>query len=985
MLCFGLIQAQEPISQQKVRDNTPEVHALVHATVIQQPGKKLDDATLLIRDGKIEAVGKNVSIPADALVHDLKGLWIFPGLIEPWSNYGLTKPEKGSKMRFGEAPQYESKTQGPWSWNQAVKPEFRAAESIIEDEKAAQALRKEGFTTLQVVPLDGIFRGTAAVINLGKGSLSNNMLKGNSAAALSFDKGSSTQSYPSSLMGAIALIRQTFLDQSWYSSTPREITGTNLSLEALGEQLKGMNLLFEVWDYLDIPRAAKIGTEFSRKFIFKASGHEYQRLAEIKTAFQGQPVIVPLNFQAAYSIQTVADGREIPLSDLRQWEFDPQNPSRLQKEGISIAFTTDGLKAPADLWGNLRKAIKAGLSEDEALRALTLNPAAILGLQNELGSLEAGKQANFVVSSGNIFEEGTEIFETWVKGEKFEGINRPPFDLRGEYEGELDAEKVRISLSGKMSAPKATFYLGKDTLNGTCEFSQNLIHFSFNQKEKGFFRLSGTPENGKISGYGENPAGKRIRWTATRTGPVKEKEKKEKEPAPAAGHLTLPNLAFGLEKPAEAENLVIRKATLWTNGPDGIVQEGDIWIQEGKIKAVGKDLKVKGAVELDGKGLHVSPGIIDEHSHIAISRGVNEGTHNVSAEVRIGDVLNPDDINIYRQLSGGVTTSQLLHGSANPIGGQNEIIKLRWGSGAEEMKFAQAPEFIKFALGENVKQSNWGDAFTSRYPQTRAGVEQLIRDAFQAAKDQEKLAAAGNPLAKRRNLQLETLREILQNKRFITCHSYVQSEINMLMKLGDEMGFRVNTFTHILEGYKVAAQMKAHGVNASTFSDWWAYKFEVMDAIPYNAVLMAKAGINTCINSDDAEMGRRLNQEAAKSVKYGGMAEEDALKMVTLNPAKALHIDQYVGSLEVGKDADLVVWSDHPLSVYAVAKMTFVDGRRLFDRDSDLAMRTQVATERTALINKMMADKGADKKPFAPKGDGKLYHCDTLESDYCHE
>ncbi|MCE9540330.1 MAG: amidohydrolase family protein, partial [Bacteroidetes bacterium] len=395
---------------------------------------------------------------------------------------------------------------------------------------------------------------------------------------------------------------------------------------------------------------------------------------------------------------------------------------------------------------------------------------------------------------------------------------------------------------------------------------------------------------------------------------------------------------------------------------------------------------------IDGTGKHLTAGIIDEHSHIAISNGVNEGAQASSAEVRIGDVVNSEDINIYRQLAGGVTSAQLLHGSANPIGGQSALIKLRWGKSPEEMKFTKADGFIKFALGENVKQSNWGDFNTIRFPQSRMGVEQVYYDSFIRAKEYDAKQKAFSLLSDkaknisgpfRRDLELEALTEILNKKRFITCHSYVQSEINMLMHVADSMGFKVNTFTHVLEGYKVADKMKTHGAGASTFSDWWAYKMEVQDAIPYNAALLTQMGITTAINSDDAEMGRRLNQEAAKSVKYGGMTEEEALKMVTLNPAKLLHIDNKVGSIKVGKDADLVLWSDNPLSIYAKAEKTIIDGLIYFDKDEDIKLRDDIQKERARIIQKMIEEKkgGAPtQKPVSKKQ--KLYGCDSMELDY---
>jgi imidazolonepropionase-like amidohydrolase len=387
----------------------------------------------------------------------------------------------------------------------------------------------------------------------------------------------------------------------------------------------------------------------------------------------------------------------------------------------------------------------------------------------------------------------------------------------------------------------------------------------------------------------------------------------------------------------------------------------DVLIKAGKISNIGVNLNEPGAIVIDGTNKHVSAGIIDEHSHIACAGGVNECSQSVTAEVRVADVIDPDDVDIYRQLSGGVTSSHILHGSCNTIGGQTQLLKLRWGANAEQMKFAGWDPFIKFALGENVKRS-FGQG-NNRYPDTRMGVEQVLTDAFARARSYEKLGAS-----KRKDLELETLLEILNKKRFITCHSYVQSEILGIINVADKYGFTVNTFTHILEGYKVADRMQKHGANASTFSDWWAYKMEVVDAIPQGPAIMQKAGLNVAINSDDAEMARRLNQEAAKSIKYGGMAEEEAIKMVTINPANMLHVGNQTGSIKIGKDADIVLWSDNPLSIYAKAEKTFVDGIIYFDRAKDMELRAEIITEKARLVQKMAdAKKGGDKtQPATP-------------------
>jgi imidazolonepropionase-like amidohydrolase len=490
------------------------------------------------------------------------------------------------------------------------------------------------------------------------------------------------------------------------------------------------------------------------------------------------------------------------------------------------------------------------------------------------------------------------------------------------------------------------------------------------------------------------PDGRWIRWSAIRNGRVAdEKSAEEKTKSTLDGALWYPNMAFGNEKVPEGQTIVFRDATVWTNDKQGIIKGATVFVKDGKITFVGTGNFVipTGAKVVDAKGLHLTSGIIDEHSHIAISKGVNEGGQAITSEVSIADVVNPDDINIYRQLAGGVTAAQLLHGSANPIGGQSALIKLKWGSTPDEMLIDNAPKFIKFALGENVKQANWGDNSTVRFPQTRMGVEQVYFDAFTRAReymnswDAYKKDSVKNAKPAK-DLELEVLAEILRSERFITCHSYVQSEINMFMHVADSMGFKINTFTHILEGYKVADKMAAHGAGGSTFSDWWAYKFEVNDAIPYNAKMMADQGVVVSINSDDAEMGRRLNQEAAKAVKYGGMSEEEAWKMVTLNPAKLLHLDQRMGSVTVGKDADIVLWSDNPLSVNAVVQMTLVDGVVLYDASKETERNARNQAEKARIISKMLdANKrGEPAKPFIKKR-RRHYHCDTIGEEGSEE
>ncbi len=426
-------------------------------------------------------------------------------------------------------------------------------------------------------------------------------------------------------------------------------------------------------------------------------------------------------------------------------------------------------------------------------------------------------------------------------------------------------------------------------------------------------------------------------------------------------------LAIVLCARAVSAATVIENATILTAASSGTI-EGSILISGGKIVGVGRDLEVPaGATRVDAAGKFVSPGIIDCHSHIA-TEAINEGSVPVSSMVAIGDVIDSEDISIYRALAGGVTTANILHGSANPIGGQCAVLKLRWGKPAREMLFEGAKPGIKFALGENTKRA--GKPF---HPATRQGVNEVFRRAFLDAQQYKAdweayraaQAAGRRVLPPGRDLQLEPLVEVLEGKRLVHAHSYRADEILALLRLADEIGFKIRTFQHVLEGYKVAREIAAHGAGASTFSDWWAYKVEAFDAIPYNAALMTRAGVLVSINSDSGEEIRHLNQEAAKAIKWGGLTEDEALALITINPAKQLMIDDRVGSIEAGKDADLVIWDGPPLSVYAKVLTTYVDGEVYFDREQDAQRRGRIAQERDRLTAKL-APKKPEKKDTKP-------------------
>ena len=650
---------------------------------------------------------------------------------------------------------------------------------------------------------------------------------------------------------------------------------------------------------------------------------------------------------------------------------------QFEKNGIQFAITTNGLKSPNNLKTNINKAIENGLSKSKALEALTSVPAKIIGRDDVLGYLKKGYIANFLITSGEIFDSNTIIHENWVKGNRNILKSMSLKDIRGKYNLTINKKNTVLDINGEIDKPKgilndSTLSVKKltyknDWINMTINDDSNLVRLSLRSN------IENDDLEGKIynsNGIVNNIYAKFFEKHESKSKGLQNKHNKEINILP----VKYPNMAYGFNEPQESEDILIKNATIWTNENQGILSNTDILITNGKITKIGNDLKHKSALVIDGTGKHLTSGIIDEHSHIAAS-SINEGGHNSSAEVTIEEVIDPEDINIYRNLAGGVTTIQILHGSANPIGGRSAIIKLKWGESANNLIFKNSPKFIKFALGENVKQSNWQSY--NRFPQSRMGVEQLFIDYFNRAKEYDEIKKSGQDY--RKDLELEVLAKIINKEMFISCHSYVQSEINMLMKVAEKFDFNINTFTHILEGYKVADKMKDHGVGASTFSDWWAYKFEVNDAIPYNAAILHNVGVTTAINSDDAEMSRRLNQEAAKTIKYGGMSEEDAWKTITLNPAKLLRIDDKVGSIKIGKDADVVLWNQNPLSVYAIAEKTIIDGAIYFDKERDKMLRKEIKEERALLINMMMEEKNKGAKTQAIKRKVKtLLTCESI-------
>ena len=587
--------------------------------------------------------------------------------------------------------------------------------------------------------------------------------------------------------------------------------------------------------------------------------------------------------------------------------------------------------------------------------------------------------------------DGEEIFISSRKGPSFLGT----WSLK--YKGTAYDLEIKDLLKGQTSIASNKIYSGTISYQGrktdlyNIDIYESSISFSVdgtNLDQKGTLTFNGDLTDLQIIGTGKGLSQESSPFQADRKNKDVEKDS-ILEPASKLS-VFKPEGAYGLIKKHPKPNAVlINDATLWTCGPKGTLAEWDILFVDGKIEQVAPDITVPqgSAILIEGAGKHVTPGLIDCHSHSAAS-SINEGTQYITSEVRMRDVLDPTDINIYRQLGGGLTTANVLHGSANPIGGQNAVIKLRWGSNANQLLFKNAPEGIKFALGENVKQANWGG--TNRYPQTRMGVEQVMRDAFRAALDYKyandnymrNAKYQRTKIPPRKDLELDALVEILEGERLVHCHSYRQDEILMLTRVAEDFGFKIATFQHVLEGYKVADRLAEHGAGASTFSDWCQYKYEVIDAIPYNGSMMVKSNVLVSFNSDDDELARRLNTEAAKAIQYGNLDPNEALKLVTINPAKQLKIDKYVGSLEPKKDADFVIWDGEPLSIYSKVEETWIDGIRYYSQKDNKLLEERDAELRSNIIQKILSTKGPSTFSSSKKSSSMHngHKCDILDN-----
>lgn len=963
LLSSGL-EAQQSSRTEPVdglRDNGTGFHALVGARVVTAPGQVLNNATVVIRDGLITAVGANLAAPAGARVWDMAGQTIYPGFIDANADLGMDAVPEGGDV-------------GPTHWNPQVRAWFSTTANLQDNAARRTALRSQGFGTALAVPKQGIFRGTASVVNLGDAGVRERVLRSDVLQSIGFQRSFALGgSYPNSAMGVIALMKQTFMDAEWYKRAwaAYESSGraflppeTSRALAAMESAVEGRQpVLFETTSEEEYLRAFKLAAEFKLDPWFRGSGEEY-RLVDV---FKGRtdPLILPLNFPDAPDVSDPEAAMGVSLAALRHWYLAPTNAAQLDSAGVRFAITSDGLSSLNQFLPNLRIAVARGLSSDKALAALTTVPAGWLGIERTHGTIAVGKVANLVVSDGDLFREEAAVRDVWVQGRVY-GVTRPAqIDPRGTWRIASDDEwgfKAMLRLEGPLNRIRGSIEMEDGTRINLASASvvteTGRLEARFDGGPLGYegtALLAGSVRGDEFFGWTSLPNGADPSFTGTR---------EEQFEGAARGTIAMnvprlnlpfirPMMEYGRSAiPAQPSAVLVRNATVWTQGAQGRLENADLLIRAGKVVQVGTNIAApSGAVVVDGTGKHVTPGLIDPHTHTGIS-AVNESGFAIVPEVQMGDVLTHNNIWMYRQLAGGLTTTMAKHGSANPIGGENVFVKMRWGSLPEDLKLENAPRTVKFALGENPKRRQ------GRYPDTRMGTQEIIRDHFLAARDYERewreWEASGKGIPPRKDLRMEAIVDILNQELLISSHGYRADEFLALVRLAEEFGFRVQTLQHGIEAYKIASELAASGVAAVVWSDWGAFKLEAYDATAYNARILMEAGVVTSLHSDDAEISTRMNWEAGKLLRTG-VEEIQALSTVTNQAAKAVAIDDRVGSLEAGKDGDFVVWSGNPLSQFTRAEQTWVDGRRYFSLEEDAVLRKDIAAQRTQLIQAILS------------------------------
>ncbi|MBT8403610.1 MAG: amidohydrolase family protein [Gemmatimonadetes bacterium] len=962
-------QAQQATRTQPIegiRDNTTTFHALTGARVVTGPGQVIDGATIVLRDGIIQAVGSNVDAPAGARVWDLSGHTVYPGFIDAHADLDMDDVPEGGDV-------------GPTHWNPQVRAWFSTTMNLTDDADRRAALRSQGFGTALVVPKQGIFRGQASVVDLGEGNVRDRVLRPDLVQSVGFQRSFELGgSYPNSPMGTISLMEQTLTDTDWYMRAwdAYESSGraflppeTSAALGALEAAAQGEQpVLFEARSEEEYLRAYRIANEYGVTPWFRGSGFEYRMLDVLRG--RTEPLVVPIGFPDAPDVGDPEAALNASLQDLRHWYLAPTNPAQLADAGVAFAITTDGVASLNEFLPNVRTAVARGLSPADALAALTTTPAGWLGIDRTHGTIAEGKVANLVVSEGDLFTEEATVRNVWVEGMPYEVSRAAQIDPRGTWsiassdewgfdatlslEGSLNRLRGSIDVEGQSIALQSASVVA-ETGRLEARFDGEGLGY------EGVVLLAGSVDDDSFYGWSSLPNGADPTFTGQRT---------EAFEGDARGVVAMdvpelelpfirPMMEFGVSSiPQQPAAVVVRNATVWTQGEGGMMENADLLVEAGRVVAVGQDLDApSGAVEIDGTGKHVTPGLIDPHIHSGTT-GTNESGFAIVPEVQMGDVVTHNNIWMYRQLAGGLTSAHIKHGSANPIGGENVIVKMRWGALPDEIRYdGPTTRTVKFALGENPKRRE------NRYPDTRMGTMEIIRDHFKAARDYEADWAAweesGAGVPPRRDQRMEAILDILNQELLVSSHGYRQDEFLALIRLAEEFDFRIQTLQHGVEAYKIAPELAASGVGAVVWSDWSSFKLEAYDATIYNARILMEAGVMTSLHSDNSQIASRMNWEAGKLLRTG-LTEEQALSLVTNQSAAILAIDDRVGSLEAGKDADFVIWNGHPLSQFTKAEQTWIDGRQYFSLEKDAQLREQIQNERTQLIQAILQSGGGN-------------------------